>query len=429
MDEVWRRVPAPDPPAPLGLSLDTDYRDVAVIPETAEVRAVARPFLTELGTGGWSGLGRGQQGVENRDLARVLIDRQGRTWLSHCCCDADQVCGLDRLDSMTQSAIPYPAFNLLALAEAPDGRIWGGSVTTGIAGQGLFRIDPGSGEVTNYLSSTELPMASNSIQALAFAGDGRLWIGHTTPGGVDIWSNPGTLPGSVVHLGVSQGLPSPDVRSLAAREGEMWVGTAAGIAVFTGTVHTRSILGSALPDPAVLDLAVDGCGRVWAATAQGVAELNADGEVIAVHDNDSVPGVVDERVSAVNVDLDTSSIWFGTANGLSRFTYDPSCSPAGGAASERACTRLCPYPNPFDPGTGVLLGLTELGATGPAAVSIHDALGREVWAGRLTAGGPFWNGRDRNGDPVPSGLYLVKIDPEGGRSGGGPVFRPLAVRR
>ncbi len=425
--DLWQRIPSPDPPAPTGLSFNADYRDVAIVPGTTNERAVTRVFLTTLGPSGWIGIGRGRQGIENRDFSRVLVDSRGRTWLAHCCCGQDSTCGLDRLDDLSGNAVAYPAFNLLGLVEAPDGAIWGGSVATDIAGYGLYHIDPATGDFDNYTTAT-VPLFDNSIQALAFDANGALWIGHAS-GGVDIWSNPGEFPTSITHLGTPQGLPNLVVNALVARENEVWVGTASGIAIFSGVQHLRTIPGATLPDPQVLDLAVDGCGRVWAATPRGLVELDGEnGSIVIVYDDDLVPGVVDERANRLDVDLSTGTIGLATVNGLSRFSYDRGCSQASGASARR-CTRLCPYPNPFDPGSGDFLGLTDVGPTGPVHVAVIDLAGREVWSRRIDSGAQVWNGLDSDGDPVPSGLYLLRIETEGGRGTEGPVFRPLAVRR
>lgn len=424
-NDTWRRIPSVDPPDPDAFSLDTDYKDVSVIGSTTRACAVTRTFWTELGDTGWCGVARGQQGLENRDMFRVLVDREGRSWIGHCCCSMESECRVDRLDSCTGTAVAYPAFNILALAEAPDGRIWCGSVPgSGVQPKGLYRIDPESGQVENFTTAST-PLASNSIQALVFDGDGGLWIGHTGQG-VDIWSNPGSLPATITHL--ADGLPSVGVNAIAFREEEAWVGTASGIGVFAGTVHVRTIPGNTLPNPQVLDLAVDGCGRVWAATIAGVVVLDGEGVVLEVFDQNAAPGVVDERANRLDIDFATGTIWHATQNGLSRFIYDRSCAGTGGP-SARICTRFCPYPNPFDPGKGEVLGLTDVGQTGPVRMAVLDAAGRELWSGEFVTGDQVWNGRDRDGDPVPTGLYLLRIESEGGRGGEGTVFRVLAVRR
>jgi len=424
--EVWQRLPSPDPPAPDGFPFNADYRDVAVIPQPQRARAVTGVFVTELTETGWRGVRRGQQNLEAKDIFRILVDRQGRTWLGHCCCNEVATCGVERLDTLdpTSNAVRYAAFNILALAEAPDGRIWAGSVNTDVLqGNGLYRIHPGTGAVDQFTSADGL--ASNSIKALAFDDRGRLWIGNAEQG-VDLWSNPGTLPAAIVHIGPAQGLPNRFVNAIVMRGEETWIGTASGIGVFSGTSLVRVITGSALPDPQVLDLAVDTCGRVWAATNVGLVGLDGEGQIVAVFDHDAEPGVVDERLNTLDIDPTTATLWLATQNGLSRFAYDRSCSGSGG--SERACDRVCPYPNPFRLGGGEVLSLTDLEAVGSVDVTVLDVTGHEVWSGRVdAAGSSTWDGRDLGGDFVPSGIYLLRVSGAGGAST--PLFRRLAVLR
>jgi hypothetical protein len=81
-----------------------------------------------------------------------------------------------------------------------------------------------------------------------------------------------------------------------------------------------------------------------------------------------------------------------------------------GSASRPPTVRAAP--NPF-------AGVTELRFTGaPGRVAIHDVSGRLVreWAGlRWSSSGSVaprmaWDGRDRAGRPVPSGIYFVRAE-------------------
>jgi ligand-binding sensor domain-containing protein len=408
---TWRRIPSPDPPGPGRLAFDPIWVDVAVIPGTVHARAINRLLVTEA-ISGFRAVPRGTQGVEAQDLSRILIDSPGRTWLGHCCCNTEVTCRLDRLADFAGTANPYSSFDLRAVIEGPDGRIWGAS-----DGYGVYQVDPGTGQVTSYRQPIGLSSASAS--ALAFDEDGRLWIGHAASG-VDLWSNPGRTPATITHFGVAQGLPTTQVTAIAARENDVWVGTTAGIVIFRGNLLVHEITASELPDPRVTDLAFDGCGQTWIATGRGVAVADRDGNIVKVYDDDVRPGIVDERVRALDVDLETGSIWFATDGGLSRYTYDQSCSQV---VAEGSCTELCPFPNPFDPARSGALKLT-----GPIdtdyRITVLDAAGRELWEGAPASDGTIWNGRDRDGDPVPSGVYLVQI--AGLRLD--PIVRRVAVR-
>lgn len=410
-NNVWRRIPSPDLPGPARLAFDQSWVDVSVIPGTDHARAINRALLTEA-TSEFKAVPRGTQGIENVFLSRILVDSVGRNWLGHCCCHTGTTCRLDRLPDLAGTASPISSFDLRALAEGPDGRIWAGS-----DGQGLYVVDPSGGQVIRYQPA--IGLASAAVEALAFDGDGRLWIGYAASG-VDRWTNPGRIPATITHFGIAQGLPTAQVTALATRERQVWVGTTAGVAVFQDQLLVREIAGSDLPDPKVTDLAFDGCGRVWVATAAGVAVFDQDGDLLQTYDDSVVPGLVDERVNGVDVDPETGSIWFATELGLSRHQYDLGCSQVVQAGG---CTELCPFPNPFDPERSGALKLSGDVAS-DNRITILDALGRQVWRGYAAGDGTFWNGRDQDGEPVPSGVYLVQI--EGIRLE--PIVRRVAVR-
>ncbi len=69
------------------------------------------------------------------------------------------------------------------------------------------------------------------------------------------------------------------------------------------------------------------------------------------------------------------------------------------------------YPNPFNPSTTLLF---DLPAAADVRIMVYDLLGREVVhlvEQRLEAGYHqlVWNGRDRRGREVPTGMYIVRL--------------------
>lgn len=69
------------------------------------------------------------------------------------------------------------------------------------------------------------------------------------------------------------------------------------------------------------------------------------------------------------------------------------------------------HPNPFNPTAGIFFDLPE-GAD--VRLSVFDARGREVAllaAGPEGAGehGARWDGTDFSGEPVPSGIYFIRL--------------------
>jgi subtilisin family serine protease len=69
------------------------------------------------------------------------------------------------------------------------------------------------------------------------------------------------------------------------------------------------------------------------------------------------------------------------------------------------------YPNPFNPWTTIRFNLPE---PGPARLRIFDVAGREIWNHDLVADSPGWqevgwNGRNRDGASVASGVYFAHL--------------------
>ncbi len=139
-----------------------------------------------------------------------------------------------------------------------ENNLW---IATGI---GLYRSNQNG--IRRYSRSGEL--ISGEVNALALAPDGRLWIGSI--GGIDVYEN-GVR---VKTLAAEDGLPYYDVRSLDfSPNGTLWIGTGLGVARFDGETwslrHSRRWL---LSDD-VRDTAFDSKGNAWIATAKGVSAI------------------------------------------------------------------------------------------------------------------------------------------------------------
>ncbi len=93
---------------------------------------------------------------------------------------------------------------------------------------------------------------------------------------------------------------------------------------------------------------------------------------------------------------------------------------AGGEpAAAVVVSALACRPNPFNPGTTVRFTLAPGdGEALPVTISIHDAWGRRVAVLRPGSYGPGehavdWDGRGDDGAPLPSGIYVVRLDAAG----------------
>jgi hypothetical protein len=73
------------------------------------------------------------------------------------------------------------------------------------------------------------------------------------------------------------------------------------------------------------------------------------------------------------------------------------------------------YPNPFNPGTTVSYTVPSRGTVRITVYNLHGALVTTLFHGDRTAGAYTvqWNGRDRNGTTVSSGIYFARIEHNG----------------
>lgn len=87
---------------------------------------------------------------------------------------------------------------------------------------------------------------------------------------------------------------------------------------------------------------------------------------------------------------------------------------------------LVNYPNPFNEETQIILRTSEIGF---ARIVVYDLLGRQadvLFQGQLSQGNHLfvWNGKDHNGNPLPSGVYFLIAETKSGKS----VARLLLLR-
>jgi signal transduction histidine kinase/streptogramin lyase len=176
-------------------------------------------------------------------------------------------------DRPSRGARPMPA---RALALDRGGGLWvsdyGGALSR-FAGGRWREIDAGAG------------LVSTDVRSLLSDGRGRLWLG-TRFHGAAVCDDPTADPPRFVSHSTRNGLQSDAVRSFAAdRFGRVYLATARGVARLdpaTGSWR-HFTMRDGLPGDHVLELRVDGRGGLWAATVGGLTrlELSAPGSTPA----------------------------------------------------------------------------------------------------------------------------------------------------
>jgi hypothetical protein len=318
-------------------------------------------------------------------------------------------------------------------------------------GSGLQVIDNG---ISLLYTNVNSPLSTNRITAMASSSEGiwvtnygapqplhllkndNTWQSFSFPGAVtqfptqllvdgigQVWMalNPAQGGGLLVfnrernqhvYLNEATGtgaLPSRSVYALAVdRDGQVWVGTAAGVAYFPNPAQVFSSSVNAvkpifngrflLRDETVTTIAVDGGNRKWIGTQRGVWLFDPFGENQVYNFNTTNSPVLSDVFVDIEIEPTTGEVFFGTDKGIVSYRAD-----ATEAQNDFSDVRI--FPNP------VLATFTgEVSISGlamDARVKVTDISGRLIWQTEANGGTATWNVRDYNGRRASTGMYLV----------------------
>ncbi len=217
--------------------------------------------------------------------------------------------------------------------------------------------------------------------------------------------------------------PMNDVYSLAEDlNGDLWVGTSGGVAVFSNPqrIWTESVSYASRPGlnnhdnifhpllekETITAIAIDGANRKWFGTkASGIYLISDNGETEIKHFNTGNSPLPTNQITDIAINQQTGEVFIGTAVGLISYMGE-----ATSANSE--FTDVYVYPNPvrqtYD-GPIVIKGLIE-----NTDVKITDVSGNLVNKTTSLGGQAIWDGKNLNGNRCKTGVYLIFMtDPLG----------------
>jgi hypothetical protein len=211
------------------------------------------------------------------------------------------------------------------------------------------------------------------------------------------------------------GISGTEVFSIVEdKDGQIWVGTDAGICVFYNPdnmfassgfdaqqiliqqgVHVQILMET----QSVTALAIDGANRKWIGTASGGAFLmSADGtQQIQNFNKDNSP-LLSNTISAITVNQITGEIFFGTDRGIISYR---STATEGSDVFDNVFA----FPNPVKhdyEGPIAIKGLTT-----NAEVKITDIAGQLIYQTTALGGQAIWNGKNFKGERARTGVYIV----------------------
>lgn len=225
------------------------------------------------------------------------------------------------------------------------------------------------------------------------------------------------------------GLPSNSLYAVVRdRNGAIWVGTAAGVAVYNdpSQLVSAAAAGTAPPDfdrlvvrhgagtgfqvlysETVRCIAIDGANRKWFGTPNGLWLFNATATEALLHFTTANSPLPSNSIVDVAVNDKTGEVFVATDAGL--VSYQGSASVTDGPPT---CAQVSP--NPVRPEFAGTVGIS--GVANNAQVRITDIAGHLVYSTHAAGGTVTWNLADTAGRRVRSGVYLVLTSDADGKN-------------
>jgi hypothetical protein len=269
------------------------------------------------------------------------------------------------------------------------------------------------------------------ISGILAASNGFKWIVRPRGNALLVFDDNGTLAETSDDLWKllnssegSGGLPAPDVFTVAEdKEGQIWVGTSKGVAVFytpenifngSGFDAQQILLEQdgnfqyLLETESVSTIVVDGANRKWIGTQTGgVFLVSPDGRTQISHftqDNSPLPS---NTVYAITIDEGTGEVYMATDRGIMSYRSD-----AIEGLAENTCATV--FPNPVKEtytGQVAIDGLMR-----DSEVKITDVSGNLVYRTTSLGGQALWPATDMEGNRVSTGVYLIFVADQFGTS-------------
>lgn len=323
---------------------------------------------------------------------------------------------------------------ICGLAWDRSGNLW--MTQTGVTGN-LKAITPDGNWIT-----TQVNLNVTAVGDMVIDRNEYIWVVLPRGNGLLVYDPAGT-PASTsddryIRLQVqdTEGHTMNNLFSIATdRDGNIWVGTDMGPAVFynPGKVFTSEIKASRIKIPrndgsgladyllgteTVTSIATDGANRKWFGTlSSGAFLMSDDGRKELAHFNTVNSPLLSDNVVKIAVNSLTGDVWFGTSEGIISWR---------GEATEgkNDFSGIYAFPNPVREdyeGVVTVTGLVE-----NSSVKITDVSGNLVFETTSLGGQAVWGLRNYRSQRVATGVYLVFCANEDGTLSG--ITKILVIR-
>lgn len=175
-----------------------------------------------------------------------------------------------------------------------------------------------------------------------------------------------------------------------------------------------------LSDVNITCITIDGGNRKWMGTSgNGVYLLSSDGIEMIEHFTTENSPLISDNIESIAIDGSTGEVFFGTDAGLVSY-LGMATDPAGSLSDDN----IKVYPNPVRPEYTGRISIT--GLMRDTDVKIVSASGYLVNSGTSVGGEYTWDGKNKGGKRVASGVYYVLAADAEGNSGA--VAKILVIR-
>ena len=158
-------------------------------------------------------------------------------------------------------------------------------------------------------------------------------------------------------------------------------------------------------------IAIDGGNRKWIGTdGNGIYLISADNMEQIHHFTTENSKLLSDIIESIAINHSNGEVFIGTDQGLCSYLSD-----ATTANNDMSDDDVYAYPNPVSPDyTGLI---TVVGLSFNADVKILSSSGKLIAEGRSSGGSFTWDGCDKDGKRVASGVYFVAAAKEDGTKG------------
>lgn len=287
----------------------------------------------------------------------------------------------------------------------------------------LLNEEPGNQSPVSVLTSSGVwhhfrvksPLTANDIavKELVIDRNGTKWfICRRDNNGLMFFNDKGTLSDLQDDkwglLTTYAGLNSLDLSCLILdQKGELWIGSSKGIDIIRDPSKLdKSILITIpfelrwLDNIAITSIAVDPLNQKWIGTTKGIFHYSEDGSVLIANYTSANSPLPSDEIISIAVDGKSGIVYFGTDAGISAL-QTTSVSP------KENFGQIGIYPNPFII-DGSNKKITIDGLIENSSIKIFNISGSLINEMESPGGAvALWDGKDMDGNYVPSGIYII----------------------